>query len=308
MTTPSFVFSSTLLLATLLPLALAPSAQGASEDTKERSARKACLSGNYQKGVELLSDLFVKTEDPIFIYNQGRCFEQNGRCEEAVNRFREYLRKDKKMSPDEKADAEKHIADCQTLLGQKSAPEAGRENGSKAPVQEVPQVTQKPESARESTTAQQPKAEAVPLAPVPATPPTSPPPAAGAVTAAPEQSLTSSAAPATPIPGRNLRIAGIICGAVGVGAIGTGVYFYTRARSYSDKVSGQTTPDPSDDSAGKTAQTMQWVFYSVGGAALATGVVLYALGWPTSDANRPVSAIAPLLGPGLAGISAQGSF
>ena len=299
-----FGFSS-VLLAIFLPLAFAPAARAGGEDAKERAARKACLSGNYQKGVELLSDLFVKTEDPIYIYNQGRCFEQNGRSAEAINRFREYLRKDKKMSADEKADAEKHIADCQALLGQKSAPETGQTPSAPEPAQAAQKLT--PETARESTSTPLPKVEVTPPATVPATEPTSPPPTAATVAPAPEQGVTQHS-PSAQSPGRNLRIAGIACGVVGLGAIGTGVYFYTRARSYSDKVSGQITPDPSDDSAGKTAQTMQWVFYSAGGAVLATGIVLYALGWPSSDSNRPVSGIAPLLGPGLAGISAQGAF
>ncbi len=57
-------------------------------------------------------DLFVKTEDPVFIFNQGRCFEQNGHFEEAINRFLEYLRKAKKASGQDRADTERHIADC----------------------------------------------------------------------------------------------------------------------------------------------------------------------------------------------------
>jgi hypothetical protein len=307
MTMRNLGFSSTFLLAIPLALAVAPTARAANKDTQEHSARKACLSGNYQKGVEVLSDLFIRTEDPIYIYNQGRCFEQNGRCEEAVNRFREYLRKDKKMTADEKADAEKHIADCQALLGQKSAPETTREVGPKQPMPESPQLAQKAatETMNARPEAQQPKVE---TSAVPEADPARRPATAATTLPAPEQSLANFPASSAPIPGRNLRIAGIVCGVVGLGAIGTGVYFYTRARSYSDKVSGQTTPDPSDDSAGKTAQTMQWVFYSAGGAALATGVVLYILGWPTSESSRPVSGIAPLLGPGLAGLSAQGTF
>jgi hypothetical protein len=73
-------------------------------------------------------------------------------------------------------------------------------------------------------------------------------------------------------------------------------------------VSGETVPNPSDDSAGKHAQTMQWVFYGSGAAAIATGTVLYALGWPQADRGRTSAGIAPLFGPGLAGISAQGAF
>jgi hypothetical protein len=90
--------------------------------------------------------------------------------------------------------------------------------------------------------------------------------------------------------------------------VGTAVYFYTRARSLSDKVSGETPHKPSDVSAGQNAETMQWIFYGVGTAAIATGTVLYVLGWKAADSGRPSTFVAPILSPGLAGISAQGVF
>jgi hypothetical protein len=259
----------------LLTLLAAPVAQAAGVEVKERAARKACLSGDYAKGVEMLSDLFIDTKDPNYIYNQARCFEQNSRCEEAVSRFREFLRKTTKITPADKADTEKHIADCQAILGQKPAP---------APKAEA--------------------APAVPATPIPAPAtalPQPPTPEQVAITAQP-------AATAATNPGRGLRIAGITCGALGVASVGTAIYFYTQARFYSNKVSGQTVPNPSDESAGKHAQTMQWVFYSVGAAAIATGTVLYVLGWPSADSGHTTAGVAPMLGPGLAGISAQGAF
>ena len=98
-------------------------------DAKERAARKACLSGDYTKGVDLLSDLFIATNDPGFIYNQGRCFEQNRRYDDAIARFQEYLRAGKKLKKAEKVDAEKHIADCQELLAKQTDPQAAHEVG-----------------------------------------------------------------------------------------------------------------------------------------------------------------------------------
>jgi hypothetical protein len=95
---------------------------------------------------------------------------------------------------------------------------------------------------------------------------------------------------------------------VGFGSVGAAIYYYTQAKSYSDKVSGQTVPNPSDESAGKHAQTMQWVFYGAGAAAIATGTVLYVLGWRAADGGRTVAGVAPMLGPGSAGISVQGAF
>jgi len=104
-----------LLASTILLLPSAVRAQTARE-AQERAAKKACLVGDPSKGVEILADLFIDTNDPTYIFNQGRCFEQNRRYEDAIARFREYLLKAKQASPEERADAEKHIADCQSYL------------------------------------------------------------------------------------------------------------------------------------------------------------------------------------------------
>ena len=101
-----------------LPWALAASpAQAASRQTPEKTARKACLSGDYEKGVAILSDLFVETQDPTWIFNQARCFEQNRRYEDAIARFQEYLRAAPSLSAADKELTEKHIADCREILG-----------------------------------------------------------------------------------------------------------------------------------------------------------------------------------------------
>jgi hypothetical protein len=83
-----FVAGAALLLA-------APSAMGANVESRAKAARKACLVGDVDRGVGILADLYVDTEDPGYLYNQGRCFEQNGKNEQAILRFKEYLRKAK---------------------------------------------------------------------------------------------------------------------------------------------------------------------------------------------------------------------
>jgi hypothetical protein len=113
--TYAVIFVSALIVST--------NAQAESTSAKEREARTACLAGDYTLGVRLLSELFVSSKDPGFIYNQARCFEQNSRYQEAVSRFKEYLRVGKHLTDEEKADAQKHIADCQeSLAGQPPAP------------------------------------------------------------------------------------------------------------------------------------------------------------------------------------------
>jgi hypothetical protein len=104
----------------LLSLLAAGPAWAKAADSRENEARTACLSGDYAKGAAILSQLFVETKDATFIYNQGRCFEQNHRYEDAIARFREFLRVGKRLSKADKADAEKHIADCQGLLAQQA--------------------------------------------------------------------------------------------------------------------------------------------------------------------------------------------
>lgn len=262
------------VLAVLSIVLAAPFAQAAGHEGAERAARKACLSGDYATGVGILSDLFIDTKDPTYIYNQARCFEQNNRCEEAIGRFREYLRLATQLPPADRAATEKHMADCQALLGPKVAPGTISQGAIESPPQ--------------------PDTPAAPAAVI------EPP-------VVPQADVASGAGPATN-PGRGLRIAGITCGAVGLALVGTAIYYYTQARSYSDKVSAQPIHNPSDDSAGKHAQTMQWVFYSAGAAAIATGTVLYVLSWPPAAKGRATTAVAPMLGPGLAGISAQGAF
>ena len=91
-------------------------------------------------------------------------------------------------------------------------------------------------------------------------------------------------------------------------SIGAGIYFYTKAVSYSEKVSSQVSKNPSDEAAGKRAETLQWVFYGAGGAALATGVVLYVFGLQGEGSNPRIAGIAPWFGCGHLGLSAQGAF
>ena len=88
-------------------------ALAAGKQSREHAARRACLSGDVNTGVTILSDLFIDTKDPTYIFNQGRCFEQNHRYEDAVSRFEEYLRvPEGHLDADDRAAAEKHIAEA----------------------------------------------------------------------------------------------------------------------------------------------------------------------------------------------------
>jgi hypothetical protein len=101
---------------------VAYAASASAAEDKAKAAKKACISGDYAKGVELLSDLYVETNDLNYVFNQGRCFEQNGRYQDAINRFREYARKLKAEGRPADSEVERHIADCQAMLAREATP------------------------------------------------------------------------------------------------------------------------------------------------------------------------------------------
>ncbi|MBN2575721.1 MAG: hypothetical protein JXP73_14235 [Deltaproteobacteria bacterium] len=244
------------LVAVLLP----GHAGAARIDAKERAAKKACMTGDPAKGVAILADLFIDTEDPTYIYNQGRCYEQNSRYEDAIGRFREYLRKATRATAEEKADAEKHIADCQALLGKKEEPARPA-----APVPEPPRpaAALSPEPTR-------PAPAPVAAAPFPESPSAKLEPAAS-VGAVP----SPSQAPGSP--GSGLRVAGITTLAIGAAALVGGLAMNLKYNGMIDDLQGEY--DPGTDDSSKTSKTLAIVGYAAGAACLAGGAVLYYLGW-----------------------------
>lgn len=106
-----------LLLLTMAMGLHATPALGQDQDVRKMKlqAQEDCLSNKTDSGVAILARLYALTGQPNYIYNQGRCYEQAARPDDAINKFREYLRVAKNTSAAERADAEKHIAECRTL-------------------------------------------------------------------------------------------------------------------------------------------------------------------------------------------------
>ena len=260
-------------LLTIVPILLAARV-GHAETTaaKERTARTACLSGDYAKGVQLLSELFVGTMDPTFIYDQGRCFEQNRRYEDAIARFQEYLRAGRKLSRADKADAQKHIDDCKELLASQPT---------QAPV--IP-----PPSA------------------VPPAPPVATPPIATAAAGATPAPVIQADLPLSSDTGSGLRTAGIATVSVGAAALVASAILNLKVNSIASDLTKTDGYSPSKESDRKTYQTLGWVGYGIGAACLATGAVLYILGVRSGDGGR--IALVPTLGSDHAGAALQGAF
>jgi tetratricopeptide (TPR) repeat protein len=268
------------LFAFVLLIALAPNpALAARVDAKERAAKKACLTGDATKGVALLADLFIDTEDPTYLYNQGRCLEQNNRYEEAINKFREYLRKATKASAADKADAEKHIVECQSLSGKKE-----------------PETAPPSKPAPEAPKPEPPAAEAAKVELPPPTP-VEPPKqqnAEAALVVAPPATLSETPKPSeSTAGGSGLRTVGIVAVATGAAALAAGLALNLKHNSMVSDLQKSYDPDP--DSEAKTYRTLSLVGYGVGAACVVGGAVLYYLGW---QAGRVTVAPAPVSGLG----------
>src|SRR5262245_21357005 len=123
-----------------LPVAVAgltiavSSAAGAadSRDARKREARKACFTGNVDRGVEILVDLYGETGHPNYIYNQARCFERNGKYDQALLSYEDYLRKAANLGDADRAQVEKSIAELRAKVAS-TASGAGT-GGAEAPV------------------------------------------------------------------------------------------------------------------------------------------------------------------------------
>jgi tetratricopeptide (TPR) repeat protein len=235
---------------------------------REKAAQKACALGDYEKGVDILADLLVGSDDPNYVFNQGRCYQQNNRWEQAIARFREYLRKDDNLSDSDKADAERHIRECEASL------------------------------AKDTPAVQDPAAAPAPVAtpvPTPAPPPVTPD---ISTRPAPPSSDASQ--------GKGLRVAGIVCAAVGLAAIGTGFGLALKTQNMSSEADKNGGTTQAQEDLRKSLETWGWVSYGVGAAAIATGVVLYIAGWPSEKSANV--ALLPALAPDGASMVLGGRF
>jgi tetratricopeptide (TPR) repeat protein len=267
----AIVFS---LLTLVITPALAAGKKAQGRQPQERAARKACLSGDYTKGVAILSELFVDTKDPTYLFNQGRCFEQNHRYEDALSRFEEYLRAAQgNLDAADQAAAEKHIADCKDRL----PPDQSSKAQASAPQPFVPPSP---------TYAAPPEPSAYPVSTL--------------IAAQPEAQ--------SPHSGAGLRVAGIVTASVGVAAALAGVILNLKANSMVKDMDTTVGNYESRNSDRKSYQTMAWIGYGAGAACVVTGAILYGFGLRTGGSSSTRVALLPTIGRGQAGALLTGGF
>jgi hypothetical protein len=122
-----------LCLAVAGALALGAARATAAADPRELKAREAFVSGQYKEALELFAKLYAETLHPVYLRNIGRCYQNLGDADNAVISFRDYLRKHKAITPDERKEVEGFIAEMEELKKQRSTTTAAAPEGSTAP-------------------------------------------------------------------------------------------------------------------------------------------------------------------------------
>jgi hypothetical protein len=241
-------------------------AQAQPRDPRELDAKTACLANRPDRGIELLAELYAETNNPTYIYNQGRCFQQNGRAADAVTRFREYLRKAPSIDAAEKAQVQGYIAELEEQIRRTSAPTVA------LPAAAAP-------TASSSGTGK-----------------------VGAGGGAGAAALGIAGRPgAAAGDGRQMRVAGIALGSFGLATTAVGVYMGMRTRQLTQEVSSDALKGmfvQSKYDEGQRSEILQWVGYAVGGAALVSGGLLYILGARRAVGEGPSVMAMPAVGPG----------
>jgi len=108
------------ILATFLvaaaPLVTASAAYAAKADNAtEMKAREAFAAGRYDEALDLFAKLYAQTLHPVYLRNIGRCHQKMRQPDKAIDKFNEYLAKEKKISADERKEIEGYIKEMETL-------------------------------------------------------------------------------------------------------------------------------------------------------------------------------------------------
>ena len=232
----------------------------AARELYDRASRHHELR-EYDQAIEACRAGYKLWPLPGFLFNIAQAYRLKGDCAEALEFYRSYLRADPAARNRAKVEAfMAEMARCRAKVEARRAPPS-------APPPTEPPVVREPPPQR--------------VQPPARVPPAQPP-------------LHADGG------GSSRRIVMLLAAATAAGALGASLYYGLDARAKSDEV-GQlyerggmwSTHYDALERDGRQAATRAKIFGLAGGAALAAGAILYAVGWADGEAPAPVSA-APL--------------
>src|SRR5690242_10745546 len=78
--------------------------EGRGDGARELKAREDFAAGRYQQALDAFAKLYAETLHPTYLRNIGRCYQNMGEPDKAITSFRDYLRKHKTITSDERAE------------------------------------------------------------------------------------------------------------------------------------------------------------------------------------------------------------
>jgi tetratricopeptide (TPR) repeat protein len=258
--------------------------------------------GRYDEAIKEFEASYQLKQDAAILFNLAQAHRLAGNNDRALTLYRTYVRNWPKGA--NRAEAEKHIG----TLEQKLATPGG--GGTTPP----PANTTTPPPANTTTTppanttttppGNEPNVT-VPPGSTPPPPDYTPPPG---YTPPPPGYTQPPPVAATSDPGRPFRIAGMASAGVGAVMLVLGIVEWRRAVTASHDVETAAASgdqfDPDVQKRGQSAETMQWVFYSIGLVAAGAGVGLWMYGQRLTAASETTTwrvSLAPTVAPNQGG-------
>src|SRR3954462_575899 len=103
------------VLGAVLVLLLTVGGEARADRAVEMKAREAFAAGKYDDALNLFAKLYAETLHPVYLRNIGRCHQKLRQPEAPIDKFREYLAKEKKLPGDERKEIEGYIKEMEAL-------------------------------------------------------------------------------------------------------------------------------------------------------------------------------------------------
>ena len=91
------------------------------EHPTELQAREAFAAGRFDDALTLFAKLYAETLHPVYLRNIGRCHQKMRAPEKAIDSFRDYISKSKKISATERTEIEGYIHEMEALRDEQAA-------------------------------------------------------------------------------------------------------------------------------------------------------------------------------------------
>ena len=86
----------------------------------EMQAREAFAAGRFDEALELFAKLYAETLHPVYLRNIGRCHQKMRQPDKAIDSFRDYIAKSKKLSRDEQTEIDGYIKEMEDLKAERA--------------------------------------------------------------------------------------------------------------------------------------------------------------------------------------------